>query len=781
MNYSKLKEISLVSLFLTSLISIFFYRVILKTAWIWEDFSRFHFPMKYYIFNSLKDGIFPFWNPYILGGAPAAADIQVGIFYPLNLLLVPLSKPDISYMYWLMEMQAIFHLLLGGLFMYILMRYLKVSRFGSLFSAMIFSLSPLFIVHLKHVNMIESIIWLPLIFLFFHRSLHTNSLRDSIFAGFIMGISILAGHLQMNYLMFLFLFAYFIYFLLKEDDILSLKRPIMRNILLKRGSLFFLFFALSLGIASIELLPYLEFSSLSIRTISDYFSFSSSYSAGPMQFLFTSLVPHFFGGQSISTPYWGEWNYWEMMNYLDIFVLLLIFIGLMFLRNIKIVRFLFTAALLALGLSLGYNFILYYFAYFLLPGLKLFRVPARFLFLYSFSLIIIAGFSLDFFLNSGNLEKLKLFFAKNKKIFQKIAITILAFFAIIAGIYALTPQRFIGVPKNLLMGNTLANISALFILFLALSLIIKGYLKRSLDLKKVKIAFLAFTIADIFWFGFDFNNGDISPKEFYPETKAIEYLRKENPADYRVILNSPTVNTSSVYRIPEIDGWVGPALILNYNNFAGKEKDGKTASWDPSFDEITDSPNRLKLLNACYVAADEKDIKAKKDYTNINGLNLYKTPYCPKRSFIVHKIDVEKDPKNILSKIDKSEFNPLETVILEEKPNLEPITQDKSFLNDSAEIIKYGSNSIEIKSKSEENGILFLSEVYYPGWEAYVDGAKTEVYRADYAFRAIALPKGEHIVKLVYNPKIFRLGLLISLISAMSGVIFCFYLSYRKL
>ena len=231
MKYFNWKEILLTVSFLFISISLYFHQIILNNSWLWEDFPNVYFPMKYYILNELKAGSLNLWNPYIFSGVPQNAFAYVGEFYPLNLLLIPFSKLDISFMYWLMEISAIFHLFLGGIFMYILTRYLKISHYSSLLAATFFSLSPFFIVHLKHINIIESAIWLPLIFLFFHRALHTDNLKDSIWSGLFMGISILAGHIQINYLMFLFLFAYFIYFLIVEKNAFPGK---MRLFILKK-------------------------------------------------------------------------------------------------------------------------------------------------------------------------------------------------------------------------------------------------------------------------------------------------------------------------------------------------------------------------------------------------------------------------------------------------------------------------------------------------------------------------------------------------------------------
>jgi uncharacterized membrane protein YfhO len=56
-----------------------------------------------------------------------------------------------------------------------------------------------------------------------------------------------------------------------------------------------------------------------------------------------------------------------------------------------------------------------------------------------------------------------------------------------------------------------------------------------------------------------------------------------------------------------------------------------------------------------------------------------------------------------------------------------------------------------------------LSEIYDPGWDAWIDGKKTDVHIADHALRAVAVPAGTHTVELHYTPPYLRLGLAITL------------------
>ena len=79
--------------------------------------------------------------------------------------------------------------------------------------------------------------------------------------------------------------------------------------------------------------------------------------------------------------------------------------------------------------------------------------------------------------------------------------------------------------------------------------------------------------------------------------------------------------------------------------------------------------------------------------------------------------------------------------------------------------MQYGLNAVELAVRAPVGGCLVLSDVYYPGWRAAVDGAPAEVLRADYAFRAVMVPPGEHTVTMTFAPATWRVGLAVSAVT----------------
>ena len=120
------------------------------------------------------------------------------------------------------------------------------------------------------------------------------------------------------------------------------------------------------------------------------------------------------------------------------------------------------------------------------------------------------------------------------------------------------------------------------------------------------------------------------------------------------------------------------------------------------------------------------------------------------------------------------DFVPTEVLLLDETPRYfdPPVilsdskeSQGYEKIIEKVEIVKYNNNSIYLQINLPEQKFLFMSESYYPGWKAYIDGKKAHIYRANYAFRALLLKPGEHKIEFVYDPWTFKVGLIITAIT----------------
>jgi hypothetical protein len=136
------------------------------------------------------------------------------------------------------------------------------------------------------------------------------------------------------------------------------------------------------------------------------------------------------------------------------------------------------------------------------------------------------------------------------------------------------------------------------------------------------------------------------------------------------------------------------------------------------------------------------------------------------RAFLVERaIFLEKD--RTMPALFSASFDPGETVYLDEAVAMEAShgMVRKTDEPDSVEMEQYALNHVDMNIVSSQDQWLFFSDAYYPGWVARVNGQRTKIYRANYAFRAIHVPAGHSKVAWNYEPILFRIGVIISLCS----------------
>ncbi len=119
---------------------------------------------------------------------------------------------------------------------------------------------------------------------------------------------------------------------------------------------------------------------------------------------------------------------------------------------------------------------------------------------------------------------------------------------------------------------------------------------------------------------------------------------------------------------------------------------------------------------------------------------------------------------------DGAAFDPAETVLFEKedfrnRENAAP--QIVEPVNAEVRIKRYEAQRVELETRNERPGFLALSEIYYPGWEARIDGAQAPIERVDYALRGVAVPPGDHRVEFVFRSRSFRNGAVWSLLGVL--------------
>jgi hypothetical protein len=131
------------------------------------DFRGYHLPLNQFLARSLGEGTLPFWDPFTYCGFPQYANPQAQTFYPPALLFAwigALRGEDrmASLLHW----QAVLHVFLGGVFVYLLMRRRGVHTPAAVLAASVFQLGGFHACHMQHLGLVNALAWVPLAMLF---------------------------------------------------------------------------------------------------------------------------------------------------------------------------------------------------------------------------------------------------------------------------------------------------------------------------------------------------------------------------------------------------------------------------------------------------------------------------------------------------------------------------------------------------------------------------------------------------------------------------------------
>jgi len=340
----------------------------------------------------------------------------------------------------------------------------------------------------------------------------------------------------------------------------------------------------------------------------------------------------------------------------------------------------------------------------------------------------------------------------------------------IDGVIAMEGNYFM-IFKNFCLVTTLFSLFNLLVLLTQI---------KRIDLNIFSIVSIIIIIADLFFFGLNLN--PLITQKFYSKIPSVlKILKKDSTYCISRFLIEPRTFTETRYfknytlyelrtrrqsilmpnfglmhKVFSVQGY-GFLILKDYLRFQAKLGEGKEFS------------NVLPLLNLSNVKYIISKFKLQTEHLKLiymerkNGeeIRLYENPSYLKRAFFVPKARVVKDRESILNILSNPEFNPKKEVILEEEvQNSELGISESRTPNPESRIISYQPNKVIIKTSCNQAGFLFLSDTYYPGWKAYIDGVETKIYRANFLFRAIVLPKGNHQVEFVYSPLSFKIGLL---------------------
>jgi hypothetical protein len=150
---------------------------------------------------------------------------------------------------------------------------------------------------------------------------------------------------------------------------------------------------------------------------------------------------------------------------------------------------------------------------------------------------------------------------------------------------------------------------------------------------------------------------------------------------------------------------------------------------------------------------------------NLGPYALYINDEALPRAFVVSRADPLPDRAEVLSLLKQAdfrrhvwleEFHPSTPALLSHEEDIRP-----------AEIKEYRPNRVAVRVHLDAPGYLVLTDIWYSGWTCSVNGEPVPLYRANYLFRAISLPAGDHEVVFSFLPQSYRKGRLITCLTLM--------------
>ena len=729
----------------------------------------------------------PYWTNSAFGGMPT---YQLGAKYPHDYI----GMIDDALRFLPRPADYLFLYFLG---FYGLLLVLKIDPLKAFFGALAFGFSTYMIIILGvgHNAKAHAIGYMPLVIAGFILVFQKKHVWGGLLVMFATALEINANHFQMTYYLLIFLLilsGYYIYQAVKEKEYKSLLTSI--GVLAIAG-------IFALGANATNLLATAEYANFSTRGKSELsFNADGSKSVGNSALShdyiteysygiaesFNLIAPRIFGGSnseklgtdskmyefmiSQGVPeaqandfvsgmptYWGDQPIVAAPAYIGIVVFFLGILAL-FIDKRKIKYVFLSGALVALVLSWGKNFpALTDFFIDNVPMYNKFRAVSSIQVILELCFPVLAIMGLQSFFN---LEKE----ARFKALWQSAAVG----FGIIVGLFMLKGSfsfagvndsyfresygpQFVDALKEDRMTLYSADLlrSGFFILLAAgvLWLFIKEKLAQNTAIILVGLLM----VFDLFFVDKKY----VSDKDFVSRSE-VEVPFQETPADVQILQDT------THYRVFEVAGNMSSARASYFHKSIGGYSAVKPRRMQQLFDYQIAKNNIeiLNMLNVKYIIqTDSTGASIPVQNPNANG-----NAWFVKDVLLVNKAD------NVMKELDKLDTKNVAVFNVHDYGSKFENARLKENFDDSGSIKLdvYKPNYLKYSSENTGNGLAVFSEIYYEkGWNAYLDGEKTEHFPVDYVLRAMRIPAGKHTIEFKFEPQVIETGSTITLVSSL--------------
>ena len=738
------------------------------------------------------------WTNSLFSGMPA---YQISVKYSSNLVryidkIISLGFPRPANLLFLYLLG--FYLLLISL--NIDYRIAAIGAFAYAFSSYFF-----IIIQAGHMTKAHAIAYLPMVVAAVLYTYRGKMFLGGVLTALAVALQIFSNHYQITYYLLLVLIIIGfsqLYKDFKSDNLASF---------FKRSGILILAAILAAGTSFTRLKTTLDYGKETTRGKSELTNnldnktqgldkdYATQWSYGVAESM-TLLIPNFYGGSSAnsvlsiedsetldflrkfknkklanslaqfkSSSYWGEQPIVSGPTYLGAIVIFLFVLGILLVNN-RLRSWVLLATIMSLMLAWGKNFMPlteFFLDYF--PAYNKFRAVSMILIIAEFTVPLLAFVALNKFLKTDSNKResilknafyitggVTLLFALAPSIFLDFLsekdISPLA-----AGVN--TPNGFLDSlaldRSSLLVADAWRSFAFILIAFLVLLMFVKQKLKK----QYVIILLGVFIVSDM-W---NVNKRYLNDESFvrknkmkvpYKPTQADSFILQDKDPNFRVFNQSVSTfnDASTSYFHKSIGGYHG-AKLKRYQELI-------------EFHISKGNMNVLNMLNTKYFISQDGRVQQ-----NPSALgNAW---------FIANPIIVKNADEEIAA---LSDFTPNEKVIIDQR--FASFVEDSNYNIDgsSIDLDIYKPNYLKYTSQTQFPALAVFSEIYYKdGWNVYIDGEKSDYFRANYVLRAMQVPAGNHTIEFKFEPKVYKIGEGISLASSVILILLLVFVSFKEL
>lgn len=722
-----------------------------------SDAIREMYPWKQLAVELMKNGDVPLWNPYAFSGTPLLANMQTAAFYPLNVIFFLIQSFP-----WAWSAYIISAPLFAGLFMLKFLRALKLDRPSALIGAIAFSASGYMTAWLEWGVGTHQLVWLPLSLYAVKRWWDLRKRGYLALFIFSVAATIFAGYPQGAAYNLIIVFTWILY--LAKGTAKALRAAATGPLIIAS--------AFAIGLTAVQWLPTAElyFHSAMRGEVSQSLSREGAL---PLAQLATLIAPDYFGNR-VSDDYWAKESfsgvdYMDADLYLGVTTLLLALVAVLDRKRRRETRWLI--AVLLMGLLLGTKTPVS-------SAISRLGIPvistgaaAEALLMLVFAVSCLGAFGMESICRG--VQNLQI---RRASLFLTGVVALLLFAAF-----------FLDGERSRIARNSLIIPGAAF-LIAASTLEFVSRRKKSMT----SVRMLTILVAVELVIHADKLLPFSSPAFAFPKHELIEELRMRAGHDRVTGFwdSEIATNFDTAFRLYSAEGY-DPLYIRRYGELVAAAGEGKLPQIVPRSDaDITmgNETNRNRLIDLAsikFIPAkvtvptqiwEEEPLKYDPARFKLvwqkDRFKIYENLKALPRAKLFYEWEVIRDDAGILARLYDPQFDPYQSVIIEKEPMIERVVGVSPRQSSSAaepsnrtSITRYEPNLVQIQNESPVPAILLLTDSFYPGWKVTIDGVVSELMRANYSFRAIAVPPGKHDIIFRYVPKTFLISVLISSIS----------------